>query len=85
MIWQRLQETDANWRLCYKALLLCEHLIKQGPLVCLAECMAQQCVVWLFGPPNIKESLPSDRVCAAVCCRRLAALCGGAAATDLPV
>lgn len=32
-IWNRLSERDENWRLCYKALLLCEFLIKQGPMV----------------------------------------------------
>lgn len=28
---RRLQEKDENWRMCYKALLLLEHLIKHGP------------------------------------------------------
>ncbi|PRW45169.1 ENTH domain-containing [Chlorella sorokiniana] len=28
---RRLQERDENWRMCYKALLLLEHLIKHGP------------------------------------------------------
>lgn len=32
-IWLRLRERDENWRLCYKAMLLCEYLIKQGPMV----------------------------------------------------
>ncbi|KAL6756443.1 hypothetical protein V8C86DRAFT_73000 [Haematococcus lacustris] len=36
-IWQRLQEQDENWRLCYKALLLCDYLIRQGPMRCVDE------------------------------------------------
>ncbi|PSC70401.1 Clathrin interactor EPSIN 3 isoform A [Micractinium conductrix] len=28
---RRLQERDENWRMCYKALLLLEHLLKHGP------------------------------------------------------
>lgn len=28
---RRLQEKEENWRMCYKALLLLEHLIKHGP------------------------------------------------------
>lgn len=28
---RRLQEKDENWRMCYKALLLLEHLLKHGP------------------------------------------------------
>jgi epsin len=28
---RRLQERDDNWRMCYKALLLLEHLLKHGP------------------------------------------------------
>jgi hypothetical protein len=31
---ERLSMAGENWRLCYKALLLLEFLVKQGPLVC---------------------------------------------------
>mmetsp|Transcript_8424 Transcript_8424/g.21033 ORF Transcript_8424/g.21033 Transcript_8424/m.21033 type:complete len:569 (-) Transcript_8424:387-2093(-) len=37
VIWQRLAERDEGWRLCYKALLLCEFLIKQGPMRCVED------------------------------------------------
>lgn len=30
---QRLMERNENWRLCYKALLLLEFMIKHGPMV----------------------------------------------------
>lgn len=33
MLWQRLAEHGENWRRCYKALLVCEYLVKHGPMV----------------------------------------------------
>lgn len=32
VIFQRLQESQENWRMCYKALLLIEFLLKRGPV-----------------------------------------------------
>ena len=41
VISERLQMRDENWRLCYKALLLLEFLVKHGPLVGSQQCMRQ--------------------------------------------
>lgn len=30
-MWKKLNEKDENWRMCYKALLLLEYLVKSGP------------------------------------------------------
>lgn len=40
---QRLMETEDNWRLVYKALLLLEYLCKQGPMVGVSDTAYMQC------------------------------------------
>ena len=65
VIARRLQEKEERWRMCYKALLLLEYLIKHGPKVCIhvntVECyivLLCVCVLW---------TIICRRICVCVC------------------
>lgn len=43
---ERLQMRDENWRLCYKALLLVEYMVKHGPWVRVFDREGQGLELW---------------------------------------